>query len=418
MFLIMEIQYHHINKNLLTLLLTVFLDFLGFGLIIPIIAPILLDPVNGVLHAGYSYSARTIILGLLIAAFPIAQFFGAPILGSLSDKYGRKKILLVSIFMTSISLFLFGIGVTTQNLFLLFFSRFLNGLMGGNVSTAQSAIADMSDLQSKAKNFGLMGMMFGLGFILGPFFGGKLADSSVLPWFNFSTPFWVAGSLSMINVFLISAWFQETLKISKDNVRLNFGTGIQNFRRAFSSLSLRTIFTVSFLTIFGFNAFMQFFQVYLITRFQYNQAHIGMIYAYMGFWIVIAQGGFVRLLSNKFLPWKILRVSILVLSVAIMMLLLPATSSALFWILPFVALAQGVTTPNIIAMISNSAGVQDQGEILGINQSVQAVGFAVPPVLAGCISTLDYRLPVIMGSLFVAAAWLIHLMYFHKSHNA
>ena len=414
----MEIQNHHIKKNLLTLLLTVFLDFLGFGLILPIIAPILLDPVNGVLHAGYSYSSRTIILGFLIAAFPIAQFFGAPVLGSLSDKYGRKKILLVSIFMTSVSLILFGIGVATQNLFLLFFSRSLNGLMGGNVSTAQSAIADMSDLQSKAKNFGLMGMMFGLGFILGPFFGGKLADPSVLPWFNYSTPFWVAGSLSIINVILISIWFRETLKSSKATVKLNFGSGVKNIRRAFLSSSLRIIFTVSFLTIFGFNAFTQFFQVYLITRFQYNQAHIGMVYAYMGFWIVIAQGGFVRVLSKKYLPSKILRVSILILSIAIMMLLLPATSSILFWILPFVSLAQGVTTPNIITMISNSASVQDQGEILGINQSVQAVGFAVPPVIAGCISTLDYRLPIVMGSIFVATAWLIHLIYFRKPHVA
>jgi DHA1 family tetracycline resistance protein-like MFS transporter len=413
----MQIQNHHINKNLLTLLLTVFLDFLGFGLIIPIIAPILLDPVNGVLHAGYSYSSRTIILGLLIAAFPIAQFFGAPVLGSLSDKYGRKKILLASIFMTSVSLFLFGIGVAAQNLFLLFFSRFLNGLMGGNVSTAQSAIADMSDLQSKAKNFGMMGMMFGLGFILGPFFGGKLADPGVLPWFNFSTPFWVAGTLSMINVILISAWFRETLKISKDNVRLNFGTGLHNIRRAFTSSSLRTIFTISFLTIFGFNAFMQFFQVYLITRFNYNQAHIGMVYAYMGFWIVIAQGGFVRLFS-KYQPWKILRISVLILSVSIMMLLLPTTSSLLLWILPLVPLAQGVTTPNIIAIISNSVGMQDQGEILGINQSVQAVGFAVPPILAGVVSSFDYRLPIVMGSLFVASAWLIHLIYYRRSHNA
>jgi MFS transporter, DHA1 family, tetracycline resistance protein len=413
----MEIGSRHINKNLLTLLLTVFLDFLGFGLIIPIIAPILLDPINGVLHQGYGYSSRTVILGFLIAAFPIAQFFGAPILGSLSDKYGRKKILLVSIFMTSISLLLFGIGVSTRNLFLLFFSRFLNGLMGGNVSTAQSAIADMSDLQSKAKNFGLMGMMFGLGFILGPFFGGKLADPHVASWFNFSTPFWVAGSLSMINVFLISAWFKETLKMSRDTVHLNFGTGIRNIRRAFSSSSLRTIFTVSFLTIFGFNAFTQFFKVYLITKFQYNQAQIGMLYAYMGFWIVVAQGGFVRVLSNKYHPGKILRVSIIVLSISIMVLLFPNAPSGIYFILPFVSLAQGVTTPNVIAIISNSAGVHDQGEILGINQSVQAVGFAVPPILAGLISTLDYRLPIIMGSLFVVTAWLIHIYFFREHHE-
>ena len=403
-----------INRNLFTLLFTVFLDFLGFGLIIPIIAPILLDPINGILHGGYSYSSRTIILGFLISSFPMAQFFGAPILGSLSDKYGRKKILLLSIFFTSVSLFLFGFGIIMRSLPLLFFSRILNGIMGGNVSTAQSAIADMSDLRSKARNFGMMGMMFGLGFVLGPFFGGKLADSNTVSWFNYSTPFWIAGSLSLLNVFFIWSLFKETLRTPNNNVSISLITGIRNVRRAFSNTGLRTIIIVSFLTIFGFSSFTQFFQVYLITKFNYNQAHIGMIYAYLGFWIAVTQGGVVRILSKYYVSRQILYFSVLILSVAIIALLIPENPSVLYFILPFVSLAQGLTTPNLIALISNSAGVQDQGEILGINQSVQALGFAIPPIAAGFISTIDFRLPIVMGSAFVFASWIIYIFNYNK----
>ena len=405
---------HHINKNLLALLFTVFLDFLGFGMVIPIIAPVLLDPVHSILPSEYSYASRTITLGLLIASFPIAQFFGAPVLGALSDRYGRKKILLISIFFTAVSLILFGIGIKIRDLTLLFVSRLLNGLMGGNVSTAQSAVADMSDLQSKAKNFGLIGMMFGLGFILGPFFGGKLSDFHNVSWFSFSTPFWVAGGLSFVNVILIMRWFKETLRIPNLEVRVSLATGVKNLRRAFSSRNLRMIFIVSFLAIFGFTAFTQFFQVYLITKFNYNQAHIGMTYAYLGLWIAIAQGLVVRFLLKIYQPSKILKFSLLILSAAIIVLLLPQGDVWLYFILPFVSLSQGASTPNIIALISNSAGMKEQGEVLGINQSVQALGFAIPPIVAGFISSIDFRLPIVMGSLFVLLSWIVYISFFKQ----
>jgi DHA1 family tetracycline resistance protein-like MFS transporter len=405
---------HHINKNLFTLLLTLFLDFLGFGIVIPVIAPAMFDPVNGVLHGGYSMAERTVMLGFLISAFPVAQFFGAPILGAFSDKYGRKKILLISILSTAVSLFLFGVGITLQNLPILFFSRILNGFMGGNVSTAQSAIADMSDLQSKSKNFGMMGMMFGLGFILGPFVGGKLSDFHTVQWFTFATPFWVAGILSIINVWLVAVWFKETLQHPKNNAEISFTTGIKNLARAFTSTDLRTIFIVSFLAIFGFTSFTQFFQVYLISKFQFNQAHIGSTYAYLGLWIAIAQGGIIRVLAKKYSPEIIIRFSTVVLSVAVFLLLVPGKEMYLFFILPFVAMAQGATTPNITTIISNSARADEQGEILGVNQSVQALAFAIPPMVAGFVSALDVRLPIIIGSIFIFASWLVFIISFRK----
>ncbi|MBI1807575.1 MAG: MFS transporter [Ignavibacteria bacterium] len=398
------------NKNLFSLLFTVFLDFLSFGIVLPIIAPVLLDAANGVLPAGVSYSTRTITLGFLIASFPLAQFFGAPILGVLSDKYGRKNILLISIFGTAVSLVLFALGIHIRNLFLLFFSRALNGITGGNVSTAQSAIADMSDVHSKTRNFGLMGMAFGLGFVLGPFFGGKLADSTLVSWFDYATPNWFAAILSFLNVALIWRWFDETLKHPTTDAHISFVSGFVHLKKAFSHANLRTIFTVVFLAMFGFTFFTQFFQVYLIAKFNYTQAQIGMLYAYIGLWIAFTQGGLTRVLSRKVAPNNVLRLSLLALSIGLILLLVPDRSSILYVVLPFVAMSHGTTTPNITAIVSNSGGIHDQGEIMGINQSVQAVAFSIPPIVAGFVTSIDFRLPLILASGFAFVAWLVYIV--------
>lgn len=403
------------NKNLFSLLVTVFLDFLSFSIVLPILAPVLLDPARGILSPEYSYSLRTIILGFLIAAFPIAQFFGAPVLGVLSDKYGRKKILLISIFGTAVSLVFFAVGIQVQSLFLLFVSRVVNGITGGNVSTAQSAIADMSDAQSKTRNFGLIGMAFGLGFVLGPFIGGKLADPSIVSWFDYATPNWFAAILSFLNVAAIWFWFDETLLHPNAEATISFTSGFVHLRRAFSHANLRVIFAVVFFAMFGFTFFTQFFQVYLISKFNFNQSQIGELYAFVGIWIALTQGGLTRVLSKHLSPSKAIRISLLTLGLALIALLLPQQSWLIYCVVPFVALSQGVTMPNMTAIVSNAASIHDQGEIMGINQSVQSVSFSIPPIIAGFVTSIDYRLPIILASAFVLVAWLVYMKF--SSHS-
>ncbi len=405
------------NRNMIPLLVTIFLDFLGFGIVLPIIAPVFLDQVHGILPAGTPYPVRTSFLGLLIASFPVAQFFGAPVLGVISDKYGRKKVLMISIAGTALSLSIFGFGIAARNVTLLFCSRLLNGLTGGNVSTAQSAIADMSDPQSKAKNFGLIGMAFGLGFILGPFVGGELADPDNVSWFTYSTPFWCASLLSLFNVGLIWRWFNETLRYPQSDLRITFMGGIHYIRSAFARPELRTILGVVFLTMVGFTFFTQFFQVYIISRFHYRQVDIGEMYAYIGIWIALTQGVLTRLLARKFPPVAILRLSIFFLGLGFFCLLLPQQSLYLYVVLPIVAVAQGITMPNATALVSNAVTLQDQGEILGINQSVQSIAFALPPVIAGVMTAIDIRLPILLASFFAFFAWIVFIIVFHVSEK-
>lgn len=402
------------KNSILPLFLTVFIDLLGLGIVIPILPMIILNPAAGLLPMDMSFSTRSIVYGFLIASYPIAQFFSSPILGALADEKGRKKILTLSLIGTLIGYLLFGIGIMQENIFLLFIGRILDGFTGGNISIAQSSIADISTKETKAKNFGLIGMAFGLGFVIGPYMGGKLADPSIVSWFNYATPFWFAAILTFLNIISVIFKFKETL-VTKRKANLSLTTGIKNISQAFSIPNLRYVFfTVFFLTV-GFNFFTQFFQVFLIGKFSFTQSQIGDLFAYMGIWIAVAQGGFQRPLSKKYKPSQILNYSAIFLAISLPVLLLPSKPIWIYAILPFIAIFQGLTQPNGTAIVSNQSDDSTQGEILGINQSVQSLAQAIPPIIAGFVTSINLSLPIILGSASILIGWLIFRNFYKEN---
>jgi DHA1 family tetracycline resistance protein-like MFS transporter len=401
------------KPSILPIFFTVFLDLVGVGIIIPVMAPLLLDPSHHILAADTSQNTRTLILGIILAMYPLAQFFGAPILGALSDRYGRKKLLLISLCGTMIGYFIFAAGIYSSALLLLFLARILDGFTGGNISIAMSAIADISDPQEKAKNFGLIGMAFGVGFVIGPFIGGKLADPTVVSWFNYSTPFLFAALLSAINILLVIFRFKETLTTRKMS-QVSLLTGMRNIKKALQMPRLRTMFAVVFLLTFGFNFFTQFFQVFLIQKFAYTQSQIGDLFAYVGLWIAFTQGFILRKLPKTFTPVRILSFSALLLGYTLPLLLIPDKAIYLYLILPFIAMFNGLTQPNSQAIVSSLTDASSQGEILGINQSFQSLAMTIPPIIAGLIVNVDRNLPILVAGTSTVLAWLIFVSVFRK----
>ncbi|MBI2133069.1 MFS transporter [Candidatus Woesearchaeota archaeon] len=395
--------------RLFPIFLVVFIDLLGLGILIPVMAPLIMDP-HGILPSAINSRERAEILGLLLGSFAIAQFFGSPILGALSDRIGRKKVLAISIAGTMIGYMIFGLGIVTANIWLLFISRLLAGFAGGNIAVAMSAIADVSDEKSKSKNFGLVGVAFGLGFIIGPFIGGKLSDPSILPWFNNATPFWFAAALSAVNMALVMLVFQETLKV-KVHRKISPTTGIMNVVKALSMPNVRMMFLVSFAYFFGFTFYTQFFQVYLYERFSFTQSQIGDIFAYLGLWVILTQGLLIRFISSWMSPRKVLYFSILSLSLSLLLVLVPRNPAILYLILPIVSVSNGITMPNMSAIISDLAGRESQGEIMGISGSLQSLAFAIPPIISGFVYTVHFTLPVILGSFFVFTSWILYLLF-------
>ncbi|HEX5351125.1 MAG TPA: MFS transporter [Trichococcus sp.] len=402
------------SNPILPIFFTVFIDLLGLGIIIPILPAVILNPMAGILPIEYDFSLRTIIYGFLIASYPLMQFFGAPMLGALADRMGRRKILLASLLGTLGGYLLIAIGILTQNIWLLFLGRAIDGFTGGNISIAQSAIADISDASNRAKNFGLIGMAFGLGFVIGPYLGGKLSDPSILSWFDFATPFWFAAVLTAINILMVLKRFPETLK-NKKTGRIDPLAGIKNIRKAFEIKEMRTIFAVIFLLTVGFNFFTQFFQVFLVGKFQFNQSQIGDLFAYMGIWIAVAQGAFLRPLSKRFSPMKILSVSSILLAATFPFLLLPDQAGWIYVIIPFIAIFQGLTQPNSTAIVSSMSDRSSQGEILGINQSIVSLAQALPPILAAFLTTINMNLPTLFAAGSTLAAWIVFVFVFKRS---
>lgn len=404
-----------ISSPILALWLTVFIDLLGLGIVIPIFASLFFVPgaeffMNSYELLGINIST-SLTYGLLIACYPIAQFFGAPLLGDLSDKYGRRKLLLLSITGTLIGYLIIAWGILTSSLPLLFIGRILDGFTGGNISVAQSSISDLSTEKTRTRNFGLIGMAFGLGFVIGPYLGGKLADSSIVSWFSDSIPFFFSAGLAAINVLLIRFNLKETLKKTGEAKIAIFG-GIKNIIKATTIPELRNIFIVTLLFTFGFNFFTQFFQVYLIDKFGYTQSNIGDLFAYIGLWIAITQGGILRPLSKKFSYIQFPRVTLLVLGLSFFVLLLPTTTAGLLVVIPLVAIFNGLTQPNLLSIVSGLADESTQGEILGINQSVQSIAQAVPPIVAGLVASISIQLPIVLAGVLTLCAWVVYIINF------
>jgi DHA1 family tetracycline resistance protein-like MFS transporter len=402
------------DVRFLPLLLVVFVDLAGVGLIIPVMAPLLLDPASTLVPSSFGLGERTTVLGLLTAAFSLAQFFAGPILGSLSDQIGRKKVLQMALIGRGFGYFIMAWGIITSNLPLLFLSRLMTGFSSGDLAVAFSAASDLSKKEDKAKNFGLLGMAFGLGFIVGPLLGGKLSDPTIMPWFNHATPFWFAMVLTVVNIIFLHFLFTETLH-TRIKAKLSPLTGFRNLKKAWQMKELRSIFAVIFLSMMGMSFFMQFFQVFLIEKFQFNESQIGNTFAFMGLCMALSQGLIVRPISAIFNSYQAMAFSLVGLSISYLILIAPNEPFYLFLILPMVAIFQGINNPNSIAIVSDLASPEAQGEVMGIRQSITSVAMALPPLISGIIIAWNLNLPIIFASVTVGIAWILFLSFFrHK----
>jgi len=401
------------RTSLWPLYLTVFIDLIGFSIVLPILPGLFLDSGYGLLPTDTPLVIRTQLLGIMLGLFPLLQIFSAPVLGALADRFGRKPVLVLSLCGTFVGHLLFGLGIVTHQLPTLFVGRAIAALTGGNISVATSAIADVSDEKTRAKNFGLIGMAFGLGFIIGPYLGGRLADSTVVPWFGPDTPFWFAAALTVVNIAWLGLMFRETLRAKQKTV-VTLWTGLSQITKAFTIPRLRTMFLVTFLFMIGFNFFTQFYQVYVIERFAATTQQIGDLFGFAGLWLLISQGVLTRIVANRWSAERALSLAQIGSAVALLLVLVPASIPQIYLVIPFVALFNGLAVPNLTSVVSAQADSRSQGEILGMNQSVISLAQALPPILAGSLAGIDARIPLVAASVFTLLGWAVFVFVFQK----
>ena len=392
------------RKYLFLILLVVFLDLLGITIIIPVI-PALFEGTDSSFQF-YSVEARSIFYGLLIGSYSVMQFIGAPILGAFSDKYGRRPILTISLIGAFMGYLLFGWAISMKIFWLLFVARMIPGFMGGNLAVIYSSLADISRQEDKAKNFGLVGAAFGLGFTIGPGIGGFLADNSIVSWFSYATPFWFTAILTFINLILVRLYFPETLK-NKMDTKVSVFQGLTNITQVFKMPKLRGILYIVLLIQLGFTFFTQFYSIVLYRDLGFSVKQVGFLFLWIGIWMTFTQSYLVRVLSRRIEQRKLLSITIPILTILVISLVFSDNILMAYIINALIAIAFGLTSPNLTALVSNEAPNDRQGEVLGINQSVNSVGQLVPPLIGGFILAVGTHYPILAGGLVILAAAIL-----------
>jgi len=279
------------QKNLLiaTIFFTIFLDFFNLGLIYPIFAFLVFEENGGLISLDSSEFYKNAIFGVLVASFPFGQFFGAPVVGRLSDQYGRRKILMISLIGTMFTLLICTLGVFFLNLSIVLVGRFLGGLTAGNMTLAYASLADFSSQEEKVKNFALIPLAIGLGFAGGPYLAGILANPNTHSLAGPALPFLFAMMLTLVNWMLVFWIFPETSAMKERREALkSVLLNVTRLERAFQQTSLKPYLWILFLMISSNMVFAQFVGPFAIDQFDFNITQVGYLYANIG----IAPGSF------------------------------------------------------------------------------------------------------------------------------
>lgn len=406
---------------ILPVFLTVFIDLVGFSILIPVFPLLIGDTPFRVTPDSWTFNQGLIMLGFLQAVYPLCTFVAAPILGQLSDRYGRRPVLAFSIAGTAVGYAIFAIGISLTSIPLLFLGRALDGLTGGNIAVAQAAVGDISDDSNRQKNFGLLGAAFGLGFIIGPYLGGKLSQPGVSfyglfttpSWFSATTPFWFAAGLCVFNVLLILARFPETIAHKQADKHIALGTSVRNVVHGFASHRLRIPLVSSFLFNAGFTFFTTFFGVYLFNNFGFTQSNTGDYFAVVGLFIAITQAVLVPRVAQHLRDYQVLRFAFFGLSLAMSGYFLAAEEWQLWALIPLFTAFNGLVMANQSSLISRSAEPGKQGEAMGIASSVMNLAQVPASILVGFITgSVTSSTPLVVSTTCIFAAGVVFVTMF------
>ena len=385
------------NKStLVVIFLTIFIDLLGFGIIIPLLPSFSVN----VLHIN------EFTIGLIAGIYSLMQFLFTPVWGYLSDRYGRKPILVMSLIGSVVSnlLLAFVFSGIILSASILILARAFAGIFAANISAAQAVISDVTSHEERTKGIGMISAAFALGFVFGPSIGGVLSQN-----FGYSFPVYISAALSLIAALLCIIIFKETLskeiqlknRLSK---RKYNPFNLRIFLTALSNKSYGKYMIIFFVAVFSFSNIFGTFQLFAERKegLNMNQAEIGYIFSFMG-----VMGALVQIFLLKIINKKIGEENTLILGsfIAIFGLGLIGFSTNLIFLLfviVILSVGNGLNNTVSISMLSQSVGKEEQGTILGINQSLGSLARFLGPVWGGFVyQFLGYKYPFITGGLFM-----------------
>jgi DHA1 family tetracycline resistance protein-like MFS transporter len=374
------------KKSLILIFIFVFLDVLGFSLILPLLP-----------YYAETFDATPTVVGLLLGANALAQLIGAPIIGRLSDRYGRRPLLILSIGGTAVSFLMLGFA---RSLWVLFASRILDGLLGGNVSLAQAYITDVTDEENRARGLGLIGASFGLGFIFGPALGGALSTGG-----NYSLPAFAAAILATLNLLGVLLWLPESLPPEKRSQRASSPRSEFSARALWEALHrpcVGPLLNVQLLYALAFTTFETMFSLFALKRLGLDARSTSFVLTYVGLLVVAVQGGGMGLLTKRFSEKQLIFGGSILLALTFLGW---ALTPAVWWLLVVLAplsLASGAMRVSVNSALTKSVFPEEVGGALGLSAALGSLARIVSPVVgAFLLDNLSTAAPGILASVLM-----------------
>jgi DHA1 family tetracycline resistance protein-like MFS transporter len=394
------------RARLSTIFAIVFVDLLGFSLILPLVP-----------YYAKDFGASDTIVGLLVASYAAAQLVGAPILGRISDRYGRRPVLLLSILGTALGFILLGVA---DQLWLLFASRILDGLTGGNISVAQAYITDITDEKDRARGLGLIGAAFGLGFIIGPALGGVLStvggNIELGPWaWTYALPAFIAASIALINLLAVFIFLPESLtKERRATLARNPKTAfnLRSLRQAFERPRVGPLLYTRFFFSLAFAIFQTVFPLFALKRLELEANQTAFVLTYVGILVALVQGVAIGRLSARYQERQLIFTSSILMSLALAAWALTPSVLVLLVVLIPLAFAGGVLNTVVNSALTKVVQPEEVGGILGLSAALESITRVLSPTLGGVL--LDFLgawAPGIIGAIITA--WLSTFVYRH-----
>lgn len=378
---------------LLAVFLTVMIDLLGFGLILPLLP----------LYAE-DYEASKALVGLLFASFSAMQFVFAPLWGRLSDRIGRRPVILVGLFGSCTSYVLFALAERFPDpLAILFVSRVAAGVFGGTVTTAFAYIADVTSVEERGRGMALVGAAFGVGFTVGPAVGGLGHH-----YLGSMAPGFIAAAFSATAFLFCLLVLPEPERHRETHAEgwLRFGS----LGRALRLPGAGTLLLVAFVSVSAFALFESTLAMLARERFEnWTPMSNGWLFAYIGFWLIVAQGWFVRRYMRRVGERRFITIGTLCLAAGLLAIGYAKSPWLLGSVAPLAVFGLAMITPSVASLLSMATPEERQGEVQGVNQSVQSLARIIGPAAGGALLGIGLRLPYHVGAAAMAVAFLVGL---------
>ncbi|MGE5196543.1 MAG: MFS transporter [Anaerolineae bacterium] len=381
-------------------LLAIIVDSMGFGLVYPILVITLSNPHTPLLPPNSSVSLMHFYLGLGFLLYPFCMFFGASILGDLSDMWGRKKVMMICMGGLCLSFLLMAFGIVASSLFFLMLGRALSGLMAGAQPIAQAAICDLSTEETKPKNMTLMTFTTSVGIVIGPLIGGLFSDPALVSFFNPSTPLFVAAFIAFIAFLWIAVSFEETF-VQRAVKKISPLHHLVIFLEAFRHPRVRSLSLIFLLMQVGFSLYFQLILVLLDQIHHYKSWQLGIFNGFVGFSFGI---GLLLIMRIALKYWEVEKVAIF----SLFLTGVPQILSALFpnqiflWTLALpIGAFDMVAYTALLTSYSNAAATEKQGWVLGISGSVMALSWTLSGLSTNLISYIGLQGLILIGGLLL-----------------